>query len=173
MLWIYPDLKSLSHAAAGLFVRQAVGCVQARGRFAVALAGGRTPRRTYELLAQSPYRHQVDWPRIHVFWGDERCVPADDPRSNALMARQALLDQVPIPASQVHPILCQDSPREAAARYEAQLRAFFGENPPALDLILLDWEPTAIPPPFSPAARPWRRTAGPPRFTGGRKTCTG
>jgi len=137
VLWIYPDLESLSHAAADLFIRQAKECVQARGRFSVALSGGRTPRRTYELLAQPPYRDRIDWPRMVVFWGDERCVPSNDPRSNARLAREALLDHVPIPAAQINPILCQASPEEGAKGYEALLRNFFQNGPPTLDLIFL------------------------------------
>lgn len=137
MLWIYPDLESLSRAAADLFLRQADESVPARGRFSVALSGGRTPRRTYELLAQPPWRDRIDWPRIFIFWGDERCVPPDVLRSSARLAREALLGHVPLPDAQIHPILCQTSPEEAAAGYETLLRAFFPEGPPVIDLIFL------------------------------------
>jgi 6-phosphogluconolactonase len=84
MLQVYPDLESLSQAAAGLFVRLAAKCVQARGRFSVVLSGGATPRRTYELLAQPPFRDRVTWSRIHVFWGDERCAPSFPARPDCL-----------------------------------------------------------------------------------------
>jgi 6-phosphogluconolactonase len=137
MILVYDDLESLSHAAAGLFVQQARQAMQNHGWFSVVLSGGHTPRRTYELLAQKPYRERVPWPYLHIFWGDERCVPADDPRSNAGMAREALLDQVPIPTTQIHSILCNQSPRESAAQYENVLRVFFADQPPHLDLILL------------------------------------
>ncbi len=137
MIRVYPDLESLSQAAAGLFVQQAMKAVAARGRFSVALSGGSTPRRTYELLAQSPFRDQVSWAQVHVFWGDERCVPLEDPRSNARLARQAFLDAVPIPPEQVHAILCHPSPREAAVAYEARLRSFFAQQAPCFDLIFL------------------------------------
>ncbi len=136
MLQIYPDQESLSQAAAGLFVRLATNCVQARGRFSVVLSGGATPRRTYELLAQPPFRDRVTWSRIHVFWGDERCVPLDDPRSNAGMAREALLKRVPIPQVQIHPMLCGPSPEAAALAYEEALRSWFA-GPPRFDLIFL------------------------------------
>ncbi len=136
-LVVYPDLEALSRAAAELFVEQARQAVASRGRFSVALAGGRTPLRTYEPLAEPPSRDPVPWDRVHVLWGDERCVPADDPRSNARMARRALLDHVPIPPGQMHPISCGQEPRAAAERYEGVLRAFFAEGPPRFDLVFL------------------------------------
>jgi 6-phosphogluconolactonase len=134
---IFADLNALSEAAARLFADQAKHASAARGRFSVALSGGSTPSRTYELLAQPPFRDRVPWPKVHVFWGDERCVPADDLRSNYRMARQALLDHVPIPPEQIHPIACAHEPRAAAERYETVLRGFFGERPPRFDLVFL------------------------------------
>jgi len=134
VIQIYPDLEALSRAAAALFAQQAV---QARGRFSVAISGGRTPERTYQLLAQPPVRDQVPWEKVHVFWGDERCVPPDDPRSNERMARRALLDHVPIPQKQIYPIHCAGDPQQAAERYEELLRAFFQGQPPGFDLVFL------------------------------------
>jgi 6-phosphogluconolactonase len=137
MMTVYADLESLSRAAAALVVTQANRAVAARGRFSLALAGGNTPRRTYELLAQPPFLDQAPWDRMHVFWGDERCVPLDDPRSNARMARNAWLDHVPIPPNQIHPLNCAPGPAAAARQYEARLREFFAGQPPRLDLVLL------------------------------------
>ena len=137
MIEVYPDLESLSRAAAALLVRQANLAVAARGRFSVALAGGATPRRTYELLAAPPLTDQAPWDRVHVFWGDERCVPGNDSRSNARLAKEAWLDHVPIPGNQIHPMNCAADPAAAARQYEAQLREFFAGQPPRLDLILL------------------------------------
>ncbi len=137
MIQVYPDLESLSRAAAKLFARQSRQMVRAQGRFSVALSGGHTPERTYQFLAQQPLRDQVPWAQVHVFWGDERCVPPDDPQSNARMARQALLDQVPIPAAQIHPIPCTQTPRQAAEEYEALLRSFFAGGPPRFALVFL------------------------------------
>jgi 6-phosphogluconolactonase len=137
MIKVYPDLESLSQAAASLVVEQATRAVAARGRFCVALSGGATPRRTYELLAAPPFREQAPWHRMHIFWGDERCVPLDDPRSNARMAKDAWLDHVPIPASQIHVLNCTQAPAEAARQYEAHLRQFFAGRPSRLDLVLL------------------------------------
>ena len=103
----------------------------------MALSGGATPRRTYELLAAPPLQDQAPWDRVHVFWGDERCVPLNDPRSNARMAQAAWLDHVPIPGDQIHPLDCARDPAAAARQYEAQLREFFAGQPPRLDLVLL------------------------------------
>jgi 6-phosphogluconolactonase len=137
ILETFPDLESLSQAAAGLFARLAADAVNTRGRFSVALSGGSTPRRTYEILAQPPFREQVPWGRTHVFWGDERCVDPSDPRSNARLARAALLDHVPLPRTQIHPFLCHPSPAAGAREYEILLRDFFGGGTPRLDLVLL------------------------------------
>jgi 6-phosphogluconolactonase len=134
------DPEALSHGAAEFFVRIAREAVAARGRFCVVLSGGGTPRRTYELLAQPPFRDGVDWTMTHVFWGDERCVDPDDPRSNARMAREALLRHVPVPPGQVHP-MCRPSPEEGASLYEALLRDFWGAAAPRFDLILLGLGP--------------------------------
>jgi 6-phosphogluconolactonase len=137
MIQVYADLESLSQAAAHLFVERSRQAVRSEGRFSVALSGGHTPERTYQLLAQQPLRSQVPWPDVHVFWGDERCVPPDDPLSNARMARRTLLDQLPIPAAQIHPIPCTQNPRQAAEAYEALLRGFFADDPPRFSLVYL------------------------------------
>lgn len=137
MIQIYSDLESLSRAAAGLWVEVAAGAIADSGRCSVVLAGGVTPRRTYELLAQPPYCRQVAWGLMHVFWGDERCVQSNDPRSNSRMARTALLNHVPIPPEQIHPIGCHNAPQDAATAYEARLRTFFAGQPPCFDLVFL------------------------------------
>jgi 6-phosphogluconolactonase len=96
-----------------------------------ALAGGSTPRRLYQYLAQPSVAGLLDWSRIHLFWGDERCVSSNDPQSNYFMIRESLLDCAPIPAGNVFPIDGALDPEYAAISYEAVL----GEEP--LDLILL------------------------------------
>jgi 6-phosphogluconolactonase len=133
----FADLNALSDAAARLFADQAEQASAARGRFSVALSGGSTPNRTYERLVQLPFRDRVPWSKVHFFWGDERCVPADDPRSNFRAARQAMLDHVPIPPEQIHPIPGVQEPRAAAEQYETLLRGFFGEGPPRFDMVFL------------------------------------
>jgi 6-phosphogluconolactonase len=137
MIQVFTDRDALSQAAAELFARQAQSAVTAQGRFSVLLAGGETPRRTYELLALEPFRSQIPWPQVHLFWGDERCVPADDPSSNALMAHRAFIDSLLLSPEQLHPIRCDRMPDRAAANYEAELRRFFGAQPPRFDLVFL------------------------------------
>jgi len=137
MIEIAADLEDLSQRAAKLFTAAARKAVTARGLFRVALAGGATPRRTYQLLAGPPFRDQVPWPAIEVFWGDERCVPPKDPRSNQLLARQALLDHVPIPAGRIRPMICNGDPAAAARAYQALLARRCGSGLPRFDLVLL------------------------------------
>jgi 6-phosphogluconolactonase len=137
MIRIYNDLESLSQAAAETFVLQSRQASLICGRFAVALSGGATPHRLYELLANPPYRDHIHWNEVHVFWSDERCVPENDPRNNASMARQVLLDHVPIPEGNIHPIHCNASPQDAAEQYEQELRDFFSTQNPNFHLVLL------------------------------------
>ncbi len=126
--------ERLAEAAARTFVESAAEAVAERGRFAVALAGGSTPRATYEVLARDRVE-DVDWPKVHAFFGDERTVPPDHEDSNYRMAREALLDHVPV--GSVHRMRGELPPDEAAVSYEEELREFFGEVPPVLDLVML------------------------------------
>jgi 6-phosphogluconolactonase len=137
MIRIFSDLESLSLEAAGLFVQQAQSSADRRGRFCAALSGGRTPVRLYEILAEPIFHNKVPWNRTHIFWGDERCVPADDPKNNALMTRQRLLDHVPVPPEQIHPILCQKAPAKSAEQLRDLLVHFYAGGPPIFDFVLL------------------------------------
>lgn len=146
MIQICEDAAAVGMAAAAIFVRQAQEAVAARGVFSVALAGGSTPKHCYELLAQAPRRQHISWPDVQVFWGDERCVGDDDPRNNARMARQSLLNRVPIVTSHIHPIRCNGDAAAEAARYDKLLRHALlvpavpgsaAEIAPTLDLVLL------------------------------------
>lgn len=132
---------ALARAVAEHFTTLAGEAIAGRGRFAVALSGGSTPRAAYALLAADEFAGRVDWPRVHVFWGDERCVPPDHSDSNYRLARETLLDHVPIPAGNVHRIRGEEEPVAAAAAYERDLRAFFAGNSrgavPRFDLVLL------------------------------------
>ena len=119
---VFPDAAALARTAAERFVRAAERAISDHERFVVALSGGSTPRRLYELLAQEPFASQVSWSRVHVVWGDERCVPPSDPESNFRMAREALLDHVPLPAGNVHRIHGEEDPARAALSYETTLR---------------------------------------------------
>jgi 6-phosphogluconolactonase len=137
---IFPAPREIAEAAAKLFAARAAGAISARGRFIAALSGGRTPVGIYTLLAKAPFASQIPWARVHLFWGDERCVPPDHPDSNYRMTREFLLDHVPIPPANVHRMPGEMDPVEAAARYEGQLREFFaphGDRFPVFDCILL------------------------------------
>ena len=133
---ILRDSQDLARRVAERFVRAAIVAVKNRKRFTVALAGGSTPRAAYQMLATPQVANQINWESVHVWWGDERCVPPDDPQSNYRMARESLLDGVPIPLNQVHRIRGEDPPVAAAAAYEDSLRESFGLSD-GLDLILL------------------------------------
>ena len=137
MIRIYNDLEALSQAAAELFLLQSRVASMVCGRFTVALSGGETPRRMYEILGEPPYRDRIHWKDVHIFWSDERCVPDDDPRSNSLMARQSLLNHVPIPPQNIHPIHCSSSPQQAAIQYEQELKEFFSRQNPNFHLVML------------------------------------
>lgn len=137
MLKIYKDLEELSQAAANILLEAAQSATKTGGKFSLVLSGGNTPRRLYELMAEEPYRDQMPWSTTHVFWGDERCVPTDDERNNAHMARQILLDRVPIPEEQIYTIASTLPPVKAAEEYQNTLEAYFGGKSPAFDFVLL------------------------------------
>ncbi|HSD85678.1 MAG TPA: 6-phosphogluconolactonase [Anaerolineae bacterium] len=129
---VLPDPAALAQEAADRFVALARLASAAQGRFAVALSGGSTPRLLYEQLVTRP----IAWEQVHVFWGDERCVPLDHPASNYGMAQRALLSHVPLPTQNVHRLKGELDPAQAAQQSEAELRMFFGTRP-CFDLILL------------------------------------
>src|SRR5258705_3252462 len=121
---ILADAEALARRAAA-WLTGAVTATQ--GAFAISLAGGSTPRRLYELLAEAPYRDAFPWTRAHVFWGDERFVDKNDPRSNYRMVHEALLSRAPIPAANIHPIPTEGMTRaEAAFAYEGELNSHYG-----------------------------------------------
>ncbi len=133
-LAVLPSAAALAEAAAGRFVAAAGDAIASRGQFIVALSGGSTPRDTYLRLGTGALVSKVMWSRVQVLWGDERCVPPHHVESNYRMARETLLDRVPIPAANVHRIHGEDDPATAAGVYEATLRALLqtpGEDDPA------------------------------------------
>lgn len=135
---VLPDAQAAARAAAELFVERAADAQTRRGVFHVALSGGSTPRLFHAMLAASPLREQVDWTRIQFFWGDERCVAPDHPDSNYRMARETLLDAVPVSPDHIHRMRGEDDPAAAARAYEDVLRAVFAAPPgetPRFDLI--------------------------------------
>ena len=132
-------------AAAEYIVQQAADAMARTGRFLIALSGGSTPIALYELLARPRYAERIAWSAVHVCFGDERCVPPDDPQSNYRMTWAALLDHVPVPRAQVHRMRGEDAPEVAAWAYERDLRALFDtplgaprhDNSKRFDLVLL------------------------------------
>ncbi len=150
---IVTDMDALTDAAADFFIARSQASIRENGRFSVALSGGSTPRQLYARLAQPALASRVNWEAVHLFWGDERCVPPNHADSNYRMAMESL--RVPIPEQNIHRIQGELSPEEAAAQYEKELRDFFEETP-RFDLILLglgDDGHTASLFPDSPALR--------------------
>jgi 6-phosphogluconolactonase len=134
---IYPSVEAVLHGLADFFVAQAAAAIAARGRFSVALSGGSSPKKLYELLASEAYRDQVPWAEVYFFFGDERDVPATDPQSNYLMAKIALLDPLSIPPAHVFGVNTTLLAAEAAQAYTEAIQGFFGTEEPHLDLVLL------------------------------------
>ncbi|MGE3804567.1 MAG: 6-phosphogluconolactonase [Gemmataceae bacterium] len=137
MVHVYPDAAAVFKAAADLFAEQASKSIAARGRFVANLSGGSTPKGVFELLGQPPYRDQVPWDKVHLWWGDERCVGPDDPKSNYHMTRLAMIDHVKIPKGNVHPVDGTLPPVDGARKYEDEIKQFFGKDKPQFDLIFL------------------------------------
>ncbi len=130
------DFPSLLPELGKGFVAVSKAAVEERGRFLFVLAGGSTPRSFYSEIARR-HREDVDWGRTEVFWGDERCVPPDDPASNYAMAKVELLAPLSLPAERVHRIQGELGSEEAARRYAEEIRSVTGVGLPVFDLVLL------------------------------------
>lgn len=135
-LRIFETPEAVAEALADLFVAQARAAIEARGEFFVALAGGRTPQAGYALLAEPERRDAIDWSRVTIYFGDERCVPPESDDSNYKMALESLLSKVPIPPGNVHRMHGEDEPAKAARAYAQVLIETLGEAP-RFDLVLL------------------------------------
>ncbi len=130
---VLADPEAAAHRAAAFVAGEARRAVRERGRFLVALSGGTTPMRMLQLLPEE----DVPWPHVHVFQVDERVVDPSDPARNFTQLRRSLLEKVPVPAEQIHPMPLEEADlSKAAARYSATLRRFAG-TPPVLDLVHL------------------------------------
>jgi len=133
-IMIRPTADALYTAAADLFME----CYhKAANRFCVALAGGSTPLPVYRLLATPPYAAQVDWSRVHVFYGDERIVPVDHPDNNYRAIHEAFTSQVPIPAANLHRVPVELGVPDAGITYGRYLKEFFDGGAPTFDLQYL------------------------------------
>ena len=140
--YVKNDLEMLSATAADWITSAAEQAIAARGVARIAISGGNTPRRTFELLADpaQPFRQRIDWPRLQLFWVDERCVSPEDKDSNYRMTRETLLSKVPLPEANIVRMEGELDPEEAASRYESALRNKFrleGAELPRFDLVLL------------------------------------
>lgn len=135
---IFDNAAELAEAAALFIARQAKKHVEEKGVFSLALSGGSTPNAAYELLGKDPLTSEIPWEKVHLFWGDERCVPADDKDSNYRAALSALGPPEKLPAPNIHRIPAEKGPHEGADSYELTLKDFFGlHSRHAFDLILL------------------------------------
>lgn len=132
---VFPTADALAAAAAVRITSALRDALDARSRAALVLTGGSSPGLTYRCLAA--HSDALDWARVHVFWGDERCVPPDDAESNYRLARETLLDALPVPERQVHRMACASEPGDAAAAYARTLRAFFDGTEALFDVTLL------------------------------------
>lgn len=157
---IFADLDALSRAVVEDSVRAANEAVVARGRCLIALSGGRTPEKAYKLWS-TEFREKMPWAKTHFFWGDERFVPANDPKSNYRMTLESLFRHIPTPPENIHPIDTNFPTADEAARaYEKVLRGFFSEAGPSFDVMFLgvgDEGHTASLFPDSPALREEKR----------------
>jgi 6-phosphogluconolactonase len=122
------DPETLAHRVARWISDLAAA---SRGRFAICLSGGSTPRRLYQVLADAPYRDTLPWDRVHWFWGDERFVPWDHPDSNYGMVQAAMLTRAPAPSQNIHGIGTTSTPPDAARADERVLKSYYGAE--ALD----------------------------------------
>jgi 6-phosphogluconolactonase len=139
-IWVKDNPKLLARTGADIFTRAAQAAVKERGRFAVAVSGGSTPRLMHRVLAGESYCSEVPWHKAFLFWVDERCVPVTDEASNYGAAKIDLLERVPIPVVQVHPMPAGMPPKEGAVEYQRLINTFFrlGEGHfPSFDLIFL------------------------------------
>jgi 6-phosphogluconolactonase len=138
MIKTFKDISELSRYAARSFIEIANKSIEERGRFLASLSGGSTPMRLYELLGNQ-FQNKVDWPRVHFFWGDERCVPVDDPGNSYGLTKKVFFDKIQIPEENIHRVLSELEPDSAAKDYAATLKVF-SEPPlawPRFDLTLL------------------------------------
>jgi 6-phosphogluconolactonase len=129
------DLPEVARETADRIVETAARMIALQGKFSIALSGGSTPKALHTLLASDAYRDKIDWANVHIYFGDERCVPPDSADSNYRMAKETLLDRAPIPPANVHRIRGEIDPQAAAKEYGELLKADFADG--GIDLTLL------------------------------------
>ena len=134
----FPDETQLAQAAARSIIEFGLEKIGAQGRFTFVLSGGGTPAATYQLLPDMADAQGLEWNKVFLLFGDERCVPPDHPESNYGMVQRSFIDQIDIPDRNVLPMLCTVSPEDAALAYEEKLRVLLTDHwDGRLDLILL------------------------------------
>ena len=161
---VHPDAHAAARAGAEAFAAQARAAAEARGIFTVALSGGTAPREMYALYASDELAPRIPWERVHLFWGDDRCVPPQHPRSNFAMAWEAFIRRVPIPPANVHRVRGELPAGEGARLYRDELARVFGPGIPRFDVVHLGMGPDAHTCslfPFDPLLRERRLTVAP------------
>jgi 6-phosphogluconolactonase len=134
---VFNNENEVLNGLANYFVETSAKSIADHGQFSVALSGGNSPKKLYELLASSSYRDKVEWNKVHFFFGDERYVPHTDPQSNYLMAKKALLEPLDLSYKQIFPIDTSLTPEEAAQKYTTDINYYFAGTEVRFDLILL------------------------------------
>ena len=131
---ISKNIDELSDQFATWMISYINTVLQKQDRFTIALSGGSTPKKLYQLLATEKFKNKIDWKKLHVFWGDERYVPYNDDRNNAKMAFDVLLNHVPIPLAQIHEMSTNIEPYISARQYEKILHQYFSPAAPSASL---------------------------------------
>ncbi|MBC7654615.1 MAG: 6-phosphogluconolactonase [Oligoflexus sp.] len=133
---VFKTPDEVIHSLANYFVNCANTAIKKHNKFSVALSGGNSPKRLYELLASADFKNKIDWKKVYFFFGDERYVPQDNVDSNYLMAKTALFDHLDIDDSQINKVDTSLNPAAAAQDYDRCICNFFDEDP-SFDLMLL------------------------------------
>lgn len=136
-LHISKNIEELSHYTAEWLLKYMQEVLSQKNRFTIALSGGSTPQRLYQLLASEKYKHNINWEQVSFFWGDERCVPFSDERNNAKMAFDSLLSHVPVEKDSIYIMQTDIDPVSSAMKYEKLLQQYFHQQLYTFDLVLL------------------------------------
>lgn len=134
---VWKDYETMSMAAAHCFVAACHQAIARYGKFVVALSGGSTPERLYELLASPAFNKNIPWKKVFLFWSDERFVVHTSPESNYNMVKKSLLDRIDIPPKNIFPVPVSGDPEQCARQYEATIKKFFDNKQAAFDWLLL------------------------------------
>jgi 6-phosphogluconolactonase len=134
---IWKNYEAMSLAAAHFFVAACHNAITKNGKFSVALSGGNTPRRFYEILASPEFSKNIPWKKVFLFWSDERFVIHTSPDSNYNMVKKSLLDHIDIPPKNIFPVPVTGDPEQNARQYEATIKKFFNDEKVSFDWVLL------------------------------------